>query len=48
MYQITLLNKKTGEKNTKYYDSYYFYEKELNKIKHSKELDLISHGKVYY
>ena len=47
MYQITLLNKNIGERFTKYYDSYYLWQKALNKMKYSKKIEILSYGKVY-
>lgn len=45
MYEIKLLNEK-GECFTKNYTSYYLYNKDLQKFKHSKKLKIISYGKV--
>ena len=45
MFEIVLLNK-NGEKFTKKFNSYFLFEKYLNKVKHSKVLKLISFGRV--
>lgn len=47
MFEIVLLNNKTGERFTKYYDSYYFWQKALNKMKYSKKVQILSYGKAY-
>lgn len=46
MYEVTCLNE-NGDKFSKTFDSYYQYEKYLNKVKHSKKLTLLSYGKIY-
>lgn len=43
MFEVILLNEK-GEKFTKKFDSYYLYQKFLNKVKRSKKLVLIGYG----
>ena len=45
MFEIVMLNK-NNEKFTKTFKSYYLFEKFLNKVKYSKELKLISFGRV--
>lgn len=45
MFEIVLLNK-NGEKFSKKFESYYLFEKFLNKVKHSKNLTLVSFGRV--
>ena len=45
MFEIVLINNK-GEKFSKKFDSYYLYESFLNKVKYSKELTLISYGRI--
>lgn len=45
MYEIVLMNDR-GEKFAKKYTSYYFFNKGLNKYKHSKKLRIISYGGV--
>ena len=43
MYEIVMINE-NGERFIKKYDSYYLYEKALNKYKHSKKLIIVSYG----
>ena len=45
MFEIVLLNKK-GEKFSKKFESYYLYEKFLNKVKYSKTLKILSFGRI--
>ena len=45
MFEIILLNEK-GEKFSKKFESYYLFEKFLNKVKHSRKLTLVSFGRV--
>ena len=45
MYEIKLLNK-DGKTFTKIYNSYYLWQKALNKYRHSKNLKIISYGGV--
>ena len=45
MYEIKLLNK-DGKSFTKKYNSYYLFNKALNKYKHSKVLKILSYGGV--
>lgn len=45
MYEIVLLNK-DGKKFSKIFYSEFLYNKFLNKIKRSKELIIISYGKM--
>lgn len=45
MYEIKLLNK-DGKSFTKTYNSYYLFNKALNKYRHSKVLKIISYGGV--
>lgn len=45
MYEIKLLNE-TGKSFTKTYISYYLYNKDLIKFKHSKKLKILSYGEV--
>lgn len=45
MFEIILLNEK-GEKFSKKFESYYLFEKFLNKVKHSRKLTLVSFGKI--
>lgn len=47
MWEIMLLNNATGEKFNKTFDSEYFYNKYLNKVKRSKKLTVLSYGRVY-
>ena len=46
MYEIILLNN-NGDKFTKTFNSEYLYNKFLNKTKYSKNLTILSYGKVY-
>lgn len=46
MYWVTCLNEK-GEKFTKKFPSEFLYKGYLNKVKRSKKLILISHGREY-
>lgn len=43
MFEVVMLNEK-GEKFSKFFNSYYLYEKFLNKVKRSKKLQLVSYG----
>jgi hypothetical protein len=45
MYEIKLLNEK-GETFVKTYTSYYLYNKDLIKYKHSKKLKILRYGEV--
>lgn len=45
MYEIKLLNN-DGKSFTKTYTSYYLYNKDLQKFKHSKKLKILSYGGV--
>lgn len=45
MYEIILLNN-NGDKFTKTFNSEYLYNKFLNKAKYSKELTILSYGKI--
>lgn len=45
MYFIKLLNK-DGESFVKKYNSYYLYNKDFKKYKHSTKLKIISYGKI--
>lgn len=45
MYEITMLNS-NGEKFSKTFDSYYLYNKYLQKVKHSKKVTVLSYGKI--
>lgn len=44
MFEIILLNEK-GERFSKFFDSYYLFEKFLNKVKRSKKLKLIGYSR---
>lgn len=44
MFEIVLMNNK-GEKFTKKYESYYLWQKDLQKYKYSKKLKIISYGR---
>lgn len=46
MYKIVLLNVLTQQIFTKEYDSYYLYNKDLNKYKHSKKLIVVGDMKI--
>lgn len=46
MYEVVLLNKK-GEKFSKEFNSEYLYRNFLNKAKRSKDLTVVSYGKMY-
>ena len=43
MFEIKLLDKTTNKTFVKTFDSYYLYQKFLNKCKHSKKLQLLSY-----
>lgn len=45
MFEIVLINEK-GERFSKKYNSYYLYNKALNKLKYSKKLKILSYGGV--
>lgn len=45
MFKVICINDK-GEKFSKEFDSFYLYEKYLNKVKRSKKLTLVSYGRV--
>ena len=45
MYEIKLMNEK-GETFAKTYNSYYLYNKDLIKYKHSKKLKILYYGEV--
>lgn len=45
MYEIVLLNK-FGEKFSKTFNSEYLFNKFLNKVKHSKQLTILSYGRI--
>ena len=47
MFEIKLLNVATNQVFTKKYDSYYFWQKALHKIKYSKKLKILSYGRMY-
>lgn len=44
MYEIILINK-NGDRFSEIFDSEYLYNKFLNKVKHSKDLLLVSYGR---
>ena len=46
MFEIVLINEK-GEKFSKKYNSYYLYNKDLIKYKHSKKLKIVSYGGIW-
>lgn len=45
MYEIIMLNE-FGKKFSKVFENEYYFNKFLNKIKHSKKITLISYGKI--
>lgn len=47
MFEIKLMNVKTGQVFSKIYESYYLWRKALNKMKYSKKLKILSYGEVY-
>ena len=47
MFEIKLLNLTTNQVFTKNYDSYYFWQKALHKMEHSKKLQVLSYGRMY-
>ncbi len=46
MFKIVLLNVATQQTFEKEYDSYYLYNKDLNKYKHSKKLMIVGDMKI--
>lgn len=46
MFEIKLLNNKTGQSFTKEYKSYYTYQQDLKKYSHSISLTILSYGKI--
>lgn len=45
MYEIVLLNK-AGERFTKTFNSKFLFDKYYNKVKHSKDLKILSYGRI--
>lgn len=45
-YEIKILNLKTNQTFIKTYDSFYFFNKDLNKFKRSKKLEILRCGGV--
>lgn len=44
MFEIILINER-GERFAKKYNSYFLYQKALNKYKHSKKIKIVSYGR---
>jgi len=47
MYEVSLVNTKTGEKFIKTFYSEYLMRNFINKVKHSKKLIYLGYSKIY-